>query len=221
LTSNGSFRFCGCAELRESLGLRAESERQLIERLERVPAESIYHHTVRCLLERQVERSAYPGDFARWVAVEVRDPVLAERLALASPFDFADIEAFRQHLLETLDDHLARLPFAPRALGGAPFHFLRSHLAAVPLDLTASDLRGFLRALVEVDESALYYHAVEALGRLGRPRNDFAAWVDEALGRRALAARLGEVDPFVTGLAGLRRQFIEIVEDELAGETSG
>jgi len=97
-----AFQFWGCSEIRESLGQRADGERQMLERLETIPPESIYYHSVRCLMRRQVVPSPYPDDFARWVALEVRDPVLAERLALHSPFDFPSIEAFRAHLLGPL-----------------------------------------------------------------------------------------------------------------------
>lgn len=221
MTSDPIFHFWGCSEIRESLGVRAESERQLLERLETVPAESIYYHTVRCLLRRQVLPMAYPDDFANWVGLEVRDPVLAERLALSSPFDFPDLEAFRGHLLDTLDDHLSRLPYAPRVILGAPFYFLRGHLAAVPLELTAHDLPSFRRALAEVDDSTIYFHAVEAIGRLGRPRGDFAAWVEGALGLPALAARMDEVDPFVGNLGSVRAQILEAVDEALNGGGHG
>jgi hypothetical protein len=210
-----SFHFWGCSEVRESLGLRADSERLLLERLETVPAESIYYHSVRCLLRRQILSAPYPDDFARWVALEVRDPSLAERLALHSPFDFEEFEAFRGHLLDTLDDHLGRMPFSPRALTGRPFYFLRSHLAAVPLGLVARDLRSLRGGLAEVDESSIYYHSVEAIGRLGNPRGDFAAWVEDVLERPALARAMQEVDPFVLSLGQVRQQLLGLVDREL------
>jgi len=211
-----TFSFWSCSELPESLGQRAATERDLLERLETVDSESIYYHTVRSLLRRQVLRASQPNDFAAWVAEEVRDPALAERLALQSPFDFDDLEAFREHLLETLDDHLLRLPFAPRTITGRPFHFLRGHLHEVPLELTVGDLTGFRRAVAEVDESSIYYHAVESMGRLGNPRSDFAEWVDQCLGRSELARRIDQLDPFALSLDGLRRQLQELVDESLA-----
>lgn len=213
-----SFHFWGCSEIRQSLGLRAESERHLLERLESVPQESIYYHTVRCLLRRRVFPTPYPDDFSTWVASEIRDVTLAERLAFHSPFDFPDGEAFRQHLLETLDDHLSRLPVAPAAILGRPFYFLTGHLVAVPLEIEARDLQSLRKALAQVDDSALYYHAVEAIGRLGNPRGDFAAWVEDVLRLPSLARRIAEIDPFVTSLTGVRARLLEIVDYEL---TSG
>jgi Family of unknown function (DUF5752) len=209
------FSFRGCSLLRESLGLQAEGERQLLERLETVSADSIYFHTVGCLLRRGVHATTFPDDFAIWVAAEVRDLALAERLAQDSPFDFPDIEAFRERLLETLDDHLSRLPFSPRALVGQPFFFLRGHLEAVPLDLEAQDLASFRLSLAQADDSAVYYHVVEAIGRLGNPRGDFASWLEDSLGLASLAGRIQEIDPFVLSLAAVRGRILEAVDDAL------
>ena len=212
------FNFTGCSEIRESLGIRADSERHLLERLETVPDESIYFHTVLTLQRRQVVATPYPNDFASWVATEVRDIALAERLALSSPFEFDDLEAFREHLLTVLDDHLSRMPFDPRSFFGRPFHFLRGHLVEVPLDVVASDLKSLREGLATVDQSAIYYHAIEAIGRLERPRNDFAAWVDEVLGRPELATRLAAPDPFVLTLEGVRSRLLAVIDEALAQE---
>jgi hypothetical protein len=214
--ARGPFRFWGCSEIRESLGIRADSERELLERLETAPGESIYYHTVRCLLRRRVVNTPFPDDFSTWVAVQVRDQALAEQLALDSPFEFPDLEAFRERLLEILDDHLSRLGASPRVLQGEPFYFLRGHLTAVPLELEAVDLPGFRAALARVDDSSVYYHAIEAIGRLDRPSGDFAAWVEDVLGLPRLAAHMAAIDPFVASLAGVRQRLLDLLDSELA-----
>lgn len=206
------FCFWGCSEIRESLNLRVDSERQLLDRLETVPAESIYHHTVRCLLRRPVVSTVYPDDFSSWVAAELGDVALAEKLALPSPFDFPDTDAFRQHLLDVLDDHLGELRFDPHVLLGAPFYFERGHLSVVPLDLEAHDLRSFRSALAQVDDSSIYYHSVEAIGRLDKQRGDMAAWVDEVLDLGDLARALEGIDPFVMSLSAVRERMLELVD---------
>jgi hypothetical protein len=212
-----SFFFWGCSEIRESLGLRADSERYLLERLEVAPSESIYHHTVRSLLRRQIFPMSYPDDFSSWVAAEIGDLALAEKLALHSPFDFEDVEDFRQQLLEILDDHLSDLRYDPRVGIGQPFYFQRGHLAAVPLDVGVTTLTEFRKRLAEVDESSIYFHAVEAIGRLGNPRGDFAAWVEDVLGYSDLGRQMSEIDPFVFSLARVRGRLLDLVDAALAG----
>ena len=115
-----------------------------------------------------------------------------------------------------LDDHLTRMPFSPRALGGRPFYFLRGHLAAVPVGLAAPDLAALRRGIAEVDESSIYYHAVEAIG-LGNPRGDFAAWIEDVLQRPQLARRVRELDPFVMSLGHIQQQLLALLDQELGG----
>ncbi len=199
------FRFWGCSVIQESVGLKADGERELLELLETAPAESIYHHSIHSVLRRTYVPTPYTNDFASWVLTEVRDPVLAERMALPSPFAFADLEAFRQELLRILDDRLSTLAFNPRVLMGKPFYFLRGHLVGVPLDLHARTLEELYQGLSEVDESSIYFHAVEAIGRLEKLEGDFETWVRDALGLPDLASRLRDLDPFVGTLHGYRQ----------------
>jgi hypothetical protein len=208
------FEFWGCSEIRESLGIRADTELHLMEQIATAPAESIYYHTVRSLLRRRVVPTPFPDDFATWVAVELRDLVLAERLAFPSPFDFPEIEGFRECLLSIFDDHLSKLPSIPRSLFGNPFYFLRGHLVAVPLDVRARDLRSFREALAEVDESSLYFHAVECAGPWGKPESTFTAWVQVALGQKELAAAL-RLDPFISSLKQLRGSLLRVLDHAL------
>jgi Family of unknown function (DUF5752) len=214
------FHFWGCSEIRESLGVRADSLQQLLERLETVTADAIYYHSVRCLLRHQVVAPAFPDDFATWVDTEVREPALAEKLAFHSPFDFADTEAFREHLIGVLDDHLRNQPWVGGRVPAGPFRFLRGHLAAVPLDVTVRDLPELRFALAQVDESSIYYHTVEAVGRLGNPRGDFASWIEDELGFETLARRVQEIDPFVASLSEVRVQLLRAVDAEIEGRVA-
>jgi hypothetical protein len=208
------FAFWGCHDIRESLGVRAATERQLADRLRTVDGDSIFYHSVRCLLRHQVGSVHYPDDFARWAAVEAGDPELAERLALFSPFDLPSADAFRSHLVATIEDHLAA-PRPPRPVR-SPFRFLRAHLAQVPTGIVADDLATLRAGLQAVDDSSIYFHAVESPGRNGGRRSDIAAWVEDALGLPDLAARLGDVDPFVAGIGRTRSLYLAAIEPWLA-----
>src|SRR4026207_788168 len=96
------FALTGCIELREILGRRARDERELMGEVEQAPAEGIYYHNDRgvprrppaqsssshpdsVFLRRPLVASAYPNDFATWVATQIRDQVLAERLGMGDP----------------------------------------------------------------------------------------------------------------------------------------
>src|SRR6188508_2315910 len=78
-----------------------------------------------------VER-VYPNDFAQWVAMEVRDHVLGERLSVVDPFEFRELESLRAELISVIDDHLSRTPIVPRVMFGEPFYFNKSRIIQVP-----------------------------------------------------------------------------------------
>ena len=113
-TAAEPFVFFGCVELRQALDRQALDERELMDRLEEVPAGSIFYHTHGYFLRHRPVGMAYGNDFARWVAVDVRDQALAERLALVDPFEWTHLEDLREELITIIHDHVTRLSSVPR-----------------------------------------------------------------------------------------------------------
>jgi trehalose synthase-fused probable maltokinase len=215
--TEGSFRFIACVELHEFVGLRAEDERRLMELIEQVPLDSIYYHTHGFFLRHKFLAGIYPNDFATWAAVHVRDQALGERLAMIDPAEFADLEALRDHLVSTIDEHLRGLQIVPRIASAAePFDFVRSRIVEIPTGVEASTLEEFRQAMLEVDVSAIYFHLVEARMRLGRDQNDFAAWLDRALGLSRLAAHVRDIKPYGVALERTRARLIQRCDEAIA-----
>jgi uncharacterized protein DUF5752 len=215
MTAREPFRFIGCVELRQSLDQRATDERELLDRLEDVPAGSVLYHTHGYFLRHRPITTAYGNDFAAWVAVHVRDQVLAERLAVINPFEFASLELLREELLSVVHDHLSRLSTVPRVEYGEVFHFQQSHIVEVPLGAAAATLADFRQGVAEVDASAIYYHMVEARARLGRRSGDFAEWLRSSLGMTALADRIERIDAYMTTLERVRARVLALVDTAL------
>jgi hypothetical protein len=209
------FIFIGCVELREALDYRADDERELLERLEEIPAGSIFYHTHGYFLRHRPITTAYGNDFAAWVAVQVRDQALSERLAVINPFEFSTLEALREELITVVHDHLRQLRAVPRVETGQPFHFQQSHIVQVELGPPAITLAEFREGLASVDASAIYFHMVEARARLGRRSGDFAEWTRESLGLATLAERIERVDTYMTSLERVRARVLAIVDAEL------
>lgn len=216
-----SFRFIGCSELREILGKEAEDEKRLVELIEEVPLDSIYFHTHSYFLRHSYVERVYPNDFAQWVAMEVRDHVLGERLAVVDPIAFTNLEALREELISIIDDHLSRTSIVPRVIFGAPFHFNQSRILEVPTGLEVTTLRAFRQALAEVDVSAIYFHVFEARHRLARAENDFSPWVRQSLKLPELALKLQSINPYLGSLERLRSALITVCDEFLAKEAFG
>jgi Family of unknown function (DUF5752) len=191
------FCFTGSSELRESLGKEAEDEKRLVELLEEVPLDSIYYHTHTCFLRHSQVEQLYPNDFAQWVAMEVRDHVLGERLAV-------------------VDDHLSRTPIVPRVIFGKPFSFNQSRILEVSTGLEAWTLQEFRNALSEVDVSAIYYHMFEARRRLSKQEGDFSAWIEESLYMPELAGKLRAINPYRGSLERHRSALLTVCDEFLA-----
>ena len=220
MTQVRPFAFFGCIELREILGRRARDERELMEGLEQVPLDSVYYHTHSVFLRHPQMTEAFPNDFANWVATQVRDQVLAERLAVVDPFQFPNLEELREELISIIDHHLSTLHPVPRVVFGDPFFFVQSHVIEVPTGLEARTLEEFRRCLAEVDASAVYYHALDARVRRGLRGGDFAHWIGEELGRPSLTAEIGRINPYLGGLGQIRAETLRLVDAELQREGS-
>jgi hypothetical protein len=214
--TEGPFRFVACVELHEFVGVRAEDERKLMELIEQVPLDSVYYHTHGFFLRHKFLAGIYPNDFATWAAVHLRDQGLGERLAMVDPAEFDNLEALRDQLVSTIDEHLRQFPIVQRIVSAEAFDFVRSRIVEIPTGIEVHTLEELRHALLEVDVSAIYFHLVEARMRLGRGQNDFAAWLDRGLGLTHLAARVQDVNPYGSSLERTRARLIQRLDEALA-----
>jgi hypothetical protein len=209
------FQFIGCTELREILGSKAEDELQLLDLLEEVPIESIYHHTHQYFLRHQYLMGPYPNDFATWAATQVRDRVLGERLGVIDPYDFDTLEDLREALIAVIDDHLERLHGVPRVIDGNAFYFMLSRMVEVPTGIVAETFQEFRDGLAKVDASAIYYHFYAARIRGNGREGDFVGWVERGLQIPEVAQQLRTIDPYNFSLEQLRDRLVEICDSFL------
>jgi len=146
----------------------------------------------------------------------VRDRILGERLAMVDPADFPTLQALREELVSVVDEHLRRVGLIPTVVSGEPFEFIQSRIVEIPMGIEVSTLQELRDALLEVDQSALYFHLVEARLRLGRGRNDFAAWIEGGLGLPDLATRVQKVNPYADSLEQARARLVALLDEALA-----
>ena len=215
------FHFVGCAELEQTLGDRAEDEKRLLELLERVSPDSVYYHTHSYFLRRRYIPTPYTNDFADWAALEVRDQVLAEKLAVVDPYEFEGLETLRDELVSIIDEHLSGMMIAPRVVFGEPFYFKQSWIVPVDTGLVVSSLKEFRDTLAEVDVSAIYFHSFEARMRLNHREGDFSLWCREALEWPALATALATVNPYLGSLERVRSRLLIVLDEFLRKQDDG
>ena len=214
--TEGSFIFIGCSELREMLGKQADDEKKLVELLEEVPLDSVYFHTHSFFLRHRYLAGAFPNDFAQWVATQVRDLVLGERLAVVDPFEFDSMESLREELISIIDDHLTHTSIVPRVVYGQPFFFNQSRIIEVPTGIEARTLHDFRTAISEVEASAIYYHMFEARIRLARQESDFSFWIETSLGLPDFAAHIRAINPYLGSLERIRAGLLALCDEFVA-----
>ena len=208
------FNFIGCVEIRELLGIKASDEQKLLDLIEEAPLDSIYFHTHSYFLRHYYIAGPYPNDFANWAAIQVRDRVLGEKLAVVTPSGNKTLEDIRSELADIIAHHLTDIKMVPYVVYGQPFYFMKSKIIEIQTGIKAVNLGEFIDALAKVDASAIYNHIFEARLRNRRGRSDFAIWINEVLGLKELAYKIEAIDSYMYSLEGLRDKIHELCKKE-------
>ncbi|KAB2963618.1 MAG: hypothetical protein F9K18_08350 [Thermoanaerobaculia bacterium] len=200
------FSFKDSALITLALGRSAHSLRELRDRVTDVPPSSLLHHFVEGLLRPSFDDPEFRNDFALWARDELRDPVLAERLAVLDPFALpTDGETLRAELLDVLEDRLAEVARPEPVPPGHEFHFLRSQMVVFDTGLVARTPAELAARVGDLPRGSVFYHFVDARLRPPRGVDDFTHWL-EGWGEATAAPRrrLAAIDPMFGTLAELR-----------------
>ncbi|HVP80907.1 MAG TPA: DUF5752 family protein [Thermodesulfobacteriota bacterium] len=207
------FEFRECISIMKSTGRKAKTLRELRDLIATISDESLYHHTYQYYLKRQILE--YNNDFAHWAGEGLEESALSEYFSNIDPFLFKDIDGLRKALLKVIDDYLERFPEPREAMAGNEFYFKEAIILLFPAGLRANNLAEFLIGIKYIDLPSIFYHFYEARVRLGNGIDDFSKWVEEALGRKDLAARIRAIDLLMHTLDGIREHLVEMLEEEV------
>lgn len=216
MTKPEPFKFYECTALVRMTGRRASDAIELLEILEQVSPESIFHHMHQYFLKPHVVSPEYPNDLAEWVADALEEKSLAERLANLNPFEFTNIEGVRGELVRVIQEFLKEYPPPRPVLPGKEFFFNEGVTLVTPTGLEASSLKEFLKVIKLVDSSSIYFHFYEARLRVGKEKDDFSRYFDECLDEcSGLAQRISSLDPYMYSTEVLREKIADMVESQL------
>ncbi len=196
-------------------GLRASNLAELHAGLSGADDACVYHHTHRFLRTLHFLPDAPNSDFALWVGENLREDLLAERLASLDLRDFESMGELKAVLLSMLekarqDDERWKRRVPP----GLEFHFCRSTSLVLSTGREAAGLEDFIAGLGEVDAGCLYYHLVEAPLRRHEDEwrgNDFSEWLAKEMGLEEEARKMAELDPYLQDLEALRGKMLEVL----------
>jgi hypothetical protein len=200
-----SFVIKDCALLSIATGRKAQNLQELRDHLSAVETSSIYYHFWGRLLRPRFDDPEYNNDFAAWVAHEVRELELAERLAIIDPASFTDLEGLRSEVVNVIDEHLDGSEFPAGARRRERFHFRRAQTIVFDTGRRLTSPTELAAAMPTLSLGSIYYHVVDARRRPPQRVDDFRAWLagfDNS--QRRMIERLESVDPYFMSLAELR-----------------
>ncbi|MFC1540740.1 DUF5752 family protein [Candidatus Margulisiibacteriota bacterium] len=219
-TAKKPFRFFTTSSLVEITGKKAHHLKEFIRILKDIDSSSIFYHMHHSFREYTFAPGQYSNDFARWVAEDLEESRLAERLSAIDVQEFVDLESLRAKLVEIIEDHLISAIEIRKTAPRREFYFLRGIEIVTPTAYEVFTLKEFAETLDLVGMRSLYFHFFDARLRLGRKTNDFSNWIEFSMGEPAIAKKVNELDPYFITMDQLKQNIIDICrgkEPETAG----
>lgn len=199
-----------CALATIATGVRARSLIELRDKLSTIPPSSIYFHFWGGRLRTSFEHKEYHNDFSSWVHSYLHDDILAERIELLNPHEFADIEALRTELIELIDDRLDEIELIPWVKSDEQFHFVKSKIITFQTQYRISYPREIVKVLPLLTHSSLFYHVIDAARRTPNHTDDFCEWLSEDKEYDTLVNAIQQIDPYLISLGDLQKKLLEI-----------
>lgn len=207
------FSLKDCALIAIATGRKAVTLSELRDHIREVSADSIYHHFWNGLLGVRFEEREFNNDFAAWVRHHLREPALAEQLAVIDPVEHRDIEELRRELLDIIEARLDSSETVHWLRAAHSFEFIRSQLVIFDTGQRLWQPAELATVLPEVATGTIFYHFIDARRRLADGSDDFRFWLD-AFGERyqELSRRLAAIDPFFSSLSQIREEMVQICQ---------
>ena len=169
------FAVTDCALIAVATGEKAESLRELHDRLRRIEDPGVmYFHFWGGLLRPHFVDPEYQNDFASWAYHSLHDRRLAERLSVLNPSRFDRMDELRHQLIEVVEDRMDEPDFDPRIDGEAPFFFLRAQIVVFDTWIRLDHPEDMGRELRSMTPGSHFYHFIDARGRTESGRDELS-----------------------------------------------
>jgi hypothetical protein len=204
------FRFFTSSSLVEITGKKSHHLKEFIKILKEIDLSCIFFHMHHSFREYTFAPGQYSNDFARWVAEDLEEARLAERLSAIDVQEFVDLESLRARLVEIVEEHLLQAIEIRKTAPGREFYFLRGTEIVTATAYEVFTLEEFADTLNMVGMRSLYFHFFDARLRLGRKTNDFSNWIEFGLGEPVIAKKINDLDPYFITMDQLKQKIIDI-----------
>lgn len=206
------FKVKDCTLITRMAGVReAMNLRELEERLRICPDECLFHHFCETVIRATFDFPDYPNDFALWAGWQLRDRILAERLAVINPYKCKSFDELRHQVLDIIEERLSEIDYIPWVPRGDAFQFLRAATVVFDTGIVLNTPYDFFEKLPQMSLGSIYYHFVEARRRTKGMVDDFTSWLVEFGDEiQPLIKTLSEIDFYFMPLMELRKTLVAL-----------
>lgn len=186
--------------------------RELLERVQDAPIECLFHHFCETVLRPTFDDPEFHNDFAAWAAHNLRDHVLAERLAVINPYKLESFEDLRNQVVDILEERLSETPLIHWVPADQQFQFMQAVTVVFGTGAKMEKPADLREQISQMSLGSIYYHFVEARRRTEAKVDDFSAWLEDFGDQvKPLQEALASVDFYFMALWELRKTLIDAI----------
>ena len=154
----------------------------------------------------------FHNDFARWTYLYLHDHILAERLGIIDPTEYADLEELRKVLIEIFEQRIDEIEYSFWSKGENKFHFQRSIIIVFNTARSVEHPSELKNILPTLTTTSIFYHFIDARRRTPTGMDDFSFWLaEEGPMYKDLLKQIKHIDPFFLSLTEQRQKLTEIM----------
>ncbi len=200
-----------CTLIAIATGIRAQSLREMRDKLANIHSGSIYYHFWGGLLSPRFEEPEFNNDFASWSYHALHDMVLAERLSVIDPTHFHDIEDLRREVIDVIEERLYEIEFVPFSKSSQQFNFVRSQIVVFDTHKRIEKPEELSSVTQNFSLGSIFYHFIDARRRTDSNIDDFREWLNGFAGEyNELSNLIANIDPYFTTLSELRNNLSKL-----------
>jgi hypothetical protein len=214
------FQFSSSASLEQLTGRKAFNLGELLDMVKTCSDSSIFYHTFSAFLKMREAQIPFNSDFAIWVAHQLNEAGLAERLRAVDLTEQITIQDLRFNLIQMIETYKEEKPKSFSKTADDPFYLYDVMQMVYLTDKFAYDLKSLRDVLKGISIYSIYFHFIESRLYAGRRTDDLSIWIETELNLPVLAKRIRRIDITVYTIEGLRSRLVEVINAHLSGQTS-
>lgn len=209
------FQFCSSASLEKLTGRKAHNLDELLELVKTCSSSSIFYHTFSAFRKLREVQTPFTNDFAVWIARDLNEEALAEKLLAIDLAEYNTIESLRARILQILEDYRSENPPLFERTAAEPFYLYSLVRFVYLTDKFAYNLSSFRQLLDTISTDSIYYHFIESRLQTQLQTDDFSNWMQENPDYQELAEKIRKIDMNIHTLEELRVRIGETIDKYL------